>query len=421
MKWLLIFTLFIACASIHPVTEVYEKDNTILEKTDTVNLSTTLPTTVKTLKTHAALAAKNVALLLPFYTELLLNDTAYALANSIPKESELAVHYYEGVQLALDSLDKLGIKINLHTYDSGTDSFQVKKILSKPEIKDMDIIIGPLNNSSLTVTARFCEENKQYLFSPLSSSSPVIDNPYFILMNATLNTHCESLMHFMDKSVKPNNAILMYHHNSQEEVYAGYFKNYYTASGTTFRWTELTDKTDSSYYNKVGSFLTKNRNNIIVIPSFDEVFVNNMIRQLYALKDSFNITVLGMPTWSSMESLSIEYLQGLNTHITASFWLKYNSPDLNYFRSEYFAKYKSKPAEFTYQGYDLMYYIGSLLAKGENKFAERLQDTKVMLPGVRYDIQPVLSESGDAGNIQFYENKYVYILKYSNNALQEVR
>ncbi len=421
MKWLFIFTLFIACASLQPVAEGNEKSVTITEKTDTIQISTASSAVVKVLKTKSTSTAKNIALLLPFYTENFLSDTTYTVTNSIPKESGLAVHYYEGVMLALDSLDKLGIMINLHVYDSGTDSFQVNKILSKPEMKTMDIIIGPLNNSSLTVTARYCNENKKYLFSPLSSSSPVTNDPYFILMNATLKTHCESLMRFIDKSAKPKNAILVYHHNSPEEVYAGYFKNYYTSSGNSIHWTELTDKIDSSFYNKVGSFLSNTGNNILVIPSFDEVFVNNIVRQLYSFKDIYNITVLGMPTWSSMESLSVDYLQGLNTHITASFWLSYNSPDLNYFRTEYFTKYKSKPSEFTYQGYDLMYYIGSLLSKDENNFADELKNTKVTLPGVRYDIQPVLSETDDTDSIQFFENKYVHILKYENNALQKIK
>lgn len=420
MKWLLILVMLISCASLHPVTDT-DNSNTSKERVDTVAI--TIPSNPSLIKIEPKPQKKeteqnNIALLLPFHTEELFSDSSDIPQNIIPKNSMIPLHYYEGVLLALDSLDKLGLKINLHVYDSGSDSFRVKEILSYPEMKSMDIIIGPLNNSSLSVTANYCKENNKYAFSPLASSSPVTDNSHFVLMNATLKTHCENMMKFIQSKIKPEKSFLVYHRNTNEDVYAGYYKNYTGNLVPSFNWTELTQEVDSSYFS-IKKFLTKKGTNAIVVPSFDEVFITNITRQLYELSDSFDIVVFGMPTWSLMESLRTDYLQRLNTYITASFWLNYSSPSLEYFRAEYFNKFKSKPAEFTYQGYNLMFFIGSLLQKGKTDIEENLQHTKVPLPGVLYDIKPVTDSVGDS-SIQYFENKYVHILKYANNTLIKV-
>ena len=91
----------------------------------------------------------NIALLLPYY--LIKNDTMFNEYEDLGKssgiyynQSEAALSFHIGVELAIDSLMQNGKKIILHAFDTNRDSLAVKKLVYSKKLNDMDIIIGPM-------------------------------------------------------------------------------------------------------------------------------------------------------------------------------------------------------------------------------------------------------------------------------------
>jgi ABC-type branched-subunit amino acid transport system substrate-binding protein len=209
---------------------------------------------------------------------------------------------------------------------------------------------------------------------------------------------------------------MIYHHDAMENTYANYFKNTFSAGKAPFKWTDLTQEKDSNYF-KIESHLSKDSNNIFVIPSFDEVFVNVITKQLAALSDNYKITVIGMPTWNEMESLRTDYLQEIHTYISSSYWVNDSSDEFIKFKRKYFNRFKSLPTGYTVEGYDLMYFIGYMLLQHDNKWADELVNTTGYELGDDYSIRPV--ENSDKQTL-YMENRYVHILKYANNGLVKV-
>ena len=81
-----------------------------------------------------------IALLLPFYLDL--NDSLSSKSGGIvyPK-SQVAIDYYAGFQLALDTLEANGFSADLMLIDVPTDSV-LQSILSQNVLFDRDIIFG---------------------------------------------------------------------------------------------------------------------------------------------------------------------------------------------------------------------------------------------------------------------------------------
>ena len=73
-------------------------------------------------------------------------------------ESSRMVEYYEGLLMAVDSLKRTGTSIDLYTYNSGPESASLNSILGKSEMKDMDIIFGPLYQHQ--TSGRVCQETR---------------------------------------------------------------------------------------------------------------------------------------------------------------------------------------------------------------------------------------------------------------------
>lgn len=401
----LFITSVLGCSTTSKTPHVWPNDNKVV-----------ISDTVKKISTENVVAPKptekkemHVALLLPFFTNEIEFDSLGIEIVSITDKSNLAIQYLHGVQLALDSLDHAGVKMDLTIFDSQKDTDRVRGFMNTDVSKNADVFIGPVNNFQVSLAGKLIDQKHQVIFSPLSASQNLsTDNPNFILANAGLKTHCEQLAAFINTKYPNKKILMLYRKNEGESEYAAYFKSILKTKPI-----ELTEKNDSSFY-KVDDFLTAIDNNIIIIPSFDEEFVNLLSKKLFELTDNYKITLFGMPTWTEMETLRLDYLQKLNTHITSSFYANDSLKNFIQFRIKFKNKYSSLPNEFNYQGYSLVLSIGNLWKLYGDKWFEHLQQPITAL-GVDYNFQPV--SLNEHSSTDFIENKHVYILSFRNNKL----
>jgi len=106
-----------------------------------------------------ALQEYNVALFLPLY----LHDPVKRKNDT----TRVMYDYYEGVQIALTELEKLGMKMRLHVFDDEGDKHIVDSIFSLPKMMTMHTIVGPLFNDCHQVAEKFCGIYKIPLISPI--------------------------------------------------------------------------------------------------------------------------------------------------------------------------------------------------------------------------------------------------------------
>ena len=99
-------------------------------------------------------------------------------------ESSRMVEYYEGLLMAVDSLKRTGTSIDLYTYNSGPESASLNSILGKSEMKDMDIIFGPLYQQHIEPLAEFAKKQDTRLVIPFTSKdNTVFQNPAVYQIN----------------------------------------------------------------------------------------------------------------------------------------------------------------------------------------------------------------------------------------------
>jgi hypothetical protein len=108
-----------------------------------------------------------ISLLLPFYLDL--NDSLKLDSEtSIYSKSKIALDYYLGALLAMDTLKKLGLNINFNVYDIPNDSVFEELLLSYT-FDGSNLIIGPLYISQFNLLAEFYKnDSTKRLVSPLS-------------------------------------------------------------------------------------------------------------------------------------------------------------------------------------------------------------------------------------------------------------
>src|SRR5690606_36460438 len=122
--------------------------------------------------------------LLPFRLDRLdLNDnTSAKSAIENRKDVKYSLGLYSGAMVALDSVAKLGISVDVKTYDTQLDLNRTKGILQRENLIGVAAIFGPLEAQSLKEVALQASEYGVPVIAPLTDRSDLsLNNVFFAL------------------------------------------------------------------------------------------------------------------------------------------------------------------------------------------------------------------------------------------------
>ena len=296
-----------------------------------------------------------VALLLPFYLDL--NDSLKANSNNkqiIYPKSKVALDFYFGFQLALDSLTKLGYNIDLMLIDIPNDS-TFNLILESNILNDREYIFGPIYIRQFENLAKFYGyDSKKKLISPLSFMS-VKNNFRNVFQVVPLsNIQISALIEYITNTNIDNDLIIIGHEEESELI--SYTKNKLKSKISKIDFQILTfNKNQLSDRELLKSKLKIDENNIIV-PSNDRSFVSRLLPTLGSMEDTvFNL--YGLYTWNRFDNLDYNDLVSLIVHLPSLF-VDDKSQFYRDFLINYYSKYFSYPENYAYTAYmQCMYFL----------------------------------------------------------------
>jgi len=357
-----------------------------------------------------------IAFFLPFHAD---EANAIELEKIIKGDAQfstktnVALQFYEGAILAIDSLKKQNLNAKIFFYDvDEKDSLSMIAILKKPELASMDLIIGPLYGSSFMPIANFAKEHEIAIVSPFTQVNKILfNNPYVSKVSPSITLHVEQMAHFVVDTFKTQNIILINNSNTKEISFFNAFRN--TANADLLKAGVLPSDTVkiASGLSNMQSMLSASKLNIIILPSNNQSYVTEFISHLNSInREKFKIVLFGLQNWMNYDNLDFEYLNNLSLHIPANTFVDYKNASTQNFIQTYRSKYKTEPEMYVYQGFDVAYCFISLLQKEGSGFLKQLSANKYSGISSNYQFAQFPSESG-------FENKFVYILKYKDYQL----
>ena len=358
-----------------------------------------------------------IALMLPLQLNNIDNiDTKEIIPGRepFPAKSKAAVEFYEGVLLAVDSMRKTGMKVNLYVYDiDDGDSAKVLDILKKPEFKFMDMILGPLSPGPFYTVSNWANEHHVAIVSPVSPVNRVLfKRPDASKALPALSTQMEQLAIFVGEHHKADNVILVASGNVKEQAVANTFR--INASKLLFLNSIYTIKMTKGM-SGLEALLKKDKNNILVIPSNSQPYVSDLLRSLNTLSEKYVITVYGLSSWMGYDNLDLEYLQKLQFHFVAPYFIDYDSSaTTKHFLTKYNDTFRGDAGMYTFAGYDAgLYFLNALNTYGTN-FYQKLPEIKGT--GLQQDFDFYRSDA-DSG----YENRAVRIVQVIEYKLERIK
>jgi len=330
-----------------------------------------------------------------------------------------ALEFYQGAMLAIDSLKNQGLIAKIYDFDTMRDTMKMAQLLRSPEMKNMDLIIGPFNTDLVNQVRSFARENRIYYVSPIAINAESLrNNPYLMQVNTgEINTV----------------GVMVNHISKQENIHVTLIGNRLEADPTLFNAylnrlkTVFTDdrltvlQMTSSDLQHPDRYLKKERINVVIIPSANETFVNRVTTQLNTASNSYLINLYGLAAWTKYVNLDLEYLHALEFRYATAFYIDYDNPATQNFLRQYRKMYHTEPTmltgldrispnayQFAFLGYDITFYFVSAMKKYGKDFGRCITDFRMPMLQSDFRFEKIDPSSG-------YMNRHLEIYKYGKD------
>lgn len=352
----------------------------------------------------------SIALLLPFELNRINLETAGTKEIS---KTDLAVEFYQGFKLALDSLSSEGHIFKLQVLDTQDQEARVVNLARAASVRENEVIVVPVFPDAISTFSEFFEKDPSKLIvSPLSASmSGQFKNPNLVTINNNVDQHGWKIADYINRNYKPEmvNIVLVNTRKSEDEKFAAPLKKYITElSGGKFKIIERP--------NAIGlqSYLSTSKSNLVILTSSDRMLLIPIIDKLYQLTAvNYRVELFGHPNWVKATFLEGSKMQALKTKLSSSYFVDYKAIEVKYFVARYRDEFGFEPSEFSFKGFDIGYFIGSLLKKYGKDYASHL--TQETYNGLHNDFR--FSKDPLSG----YVNTELMMLVYRALELQPIK
>lgn len=321
--------------------------------------------------------AFRVSLLFPFTLSVLEPTPS-------KKKNQFVIDLYQGMKLAVDSLNKRGIQIELLAYDTERNLDTLKKILKNDELKYSDLLVGPLFVDEAKMVNEFSMANKIPVINPVSSNGEFLaDNKYALLLKPSFRTIAQKAAEFCSKSKAKKTFAVFSGDNPKDSVLANSFITTAKSLGMKMVFSESVTKEKAAqvqnilataiefdkYRNPTEFKLKRNAIGCIYVASDNPLIFSKVINSVEARNDS--VLVIGNEAWLKDNSVDYGIYERLGVVFTASSFTSTDSEPYSNFRKRFIQRHGSFPStyeNYAKDGYDFAIFMGEVLTTNSGDF-----------------------------------------------------
>ena len=319
----------------------------------------------------------------------------------------------------MDSMHLKNENIETTIYDSKAFEQNIPWLIQNKKLDSLNLIIGNVKEAEYKQLAEFAIQKKiPFISSTYPNDGGITANPYVVIVNPTLRAHCETIYSYLLQNHGTDKIFLCRQNGKQEDMVAGFFKQINEQDGSTLLKIETLNFEQTVNIDFLKSKLDSNRKNIIVGASLDETFVTKLADACFKLQITYPITLIGMPNWDGMAGLhKKESYPNFPIFFTSPYfnnkWDDYSKMLI----SAYTKKYKGKPSDMAFKGFELMYLFTGLLTRYPGNLMDNLNDRSIKIFN-EYNFRPVrLKKENEVPD--YFENKHLYFIKILNGVVSK--
>lgn len=338
-----------------------------------------------------------IAMILPF----MLND------DHVSKQAKLYTEFYKGFMLAADTLSHRGAPVKIYAYDSAANPDTVNMIMSKPEIKNVSVIIAPDDQDQLASIANVAAENGTYIYNLFSIRDTIHEtNKWVMQANVPHDEMYALAINNFIKRFEGFTPVFISHITGKNEKseFTRLLKDALTEKGVEYKEINYPNYLSSSDLKDLSSDVKY----VFVPVSGSKVDFNKFASALKSFKaeraDQESVRVFGYPEWVTFRGEAYDALCDLNSAIYSRFYNDtnaYPSRNLNASFRKWFGRemIDAVPSQGAL-GFDTGYFLIKALRDNDGDLSRRLSPYEGIQSA--FDFEAVESGHGGLVNDALY-------------------
>jgi hypothetical protein len=341
---------------------------------------------------------KKLALLLPFNLAKVQSDTVNTIADRLKKDKflNMTLDFYSGAMIAIDSIKKLGIKIEVRVFDSEEtkNSSNIAKLINDNRLDTFSAVIGPFYQANIEKTAELLSASQVAVISPLSKEVGK-SFPNLVQTITSPNIIRAAIFDFMRS--KNGNVIAVV---DKKKVSV---KKYIVENQKDVRFAAV-DPNGALNGGSLKSQLVKNKINYVVMETANTSMIKATLTALLSVQPFYNVQLVILEPNETLDTDEIEFESLIKLKLLYPSMSRENdSPEAMLFENTYKTENKITPSVFSIRGFDVTFDTLMRLSQ-TSSFLDSLsiQSTEQVESKFEY----IKTENGG------YANKGAYILFY---------
>jgi hypothetical protein len=347
-----------------------------------------------------------VDVLVQLYLDELVKGTQSVYKVRIPEKAAAGMNFYEGIKLATDTLrDYYNLDIYIH--DVTAIGKSPSQLTTNGSLDSSDLIIGAIPASQLLPVATFAKRRAVNFVSALSpADGGVRDNPYFTLLQPTLQTHCEWIAKAASRKFRNEKPLIIHRKSVAVDVSA---RRYLTGDDSA-SYTIL-DASAATRTGGLDAFLDQTGTNVLLVTVLDAGIADSILRSVARNYPGYTFEVYGMPTWRSISSFrKSDAFPNLAVNYTAPFYFDASTASGQSVAKAYQRTFGGKPGDVVYRAFETLHWYGYLLDRYGTVFNDNLSDAG-SAGFTRFDVRPRYDRDA---SLLYNENKHLYLYRFQS-------
>lgn len=344
-----------------------------------------------------------VALLLPFKA----NNYDTISSKDIFEKNRLAnivTDFYLGTEIAIDSLRKQGIEIELNVFDTQRKGSKIRSILSENDLNENDVIIGPLYSEEVEIIAN--QVTIPVVYPVYSDDQSKFISPKIIKTSPEKNIFRKELVTYIKDNFNNGNLIVVGDGKKDSNTNSNLIIKSLQAHDSISKVHFLKPKDGYIKKELFLEILKSNTKNWVILTTNNYAMVDGVINSLISLPDSTNVKVFTADKREAFNNIANVKLAKVNFTYVSDGYVNEAFYTTQLFNKQYFKKNNALPSFYATKGFDITYDVLMRLASG-NKLKSTFTEGASFRVESKFDYANTL--------LGISENKGLFIVQYNKD------
>ncbi|WP_425659635.1 LysM peptidoglycan-binding domain-containing protein [Tenacibaculum ascidiaceicola] len=329
---------------IKPIEEVSKKENYTFYK-DSIETDTSI----------------NLAILLPFKADEYNSQSSKDIFEG-NQLANMVTDFYLGAEIAIDSIKKQGVQVNVNVFDTGNRGENIATILKDKKLENTDVVIGPFYSDKAEVVAR--DVNAPVVFPHYSSKQSKFSSSKLVKTSPEKDNYVSYLASYLKDSYKDQEIFIVSDDQKETNTRVSKIISELKKHDSINNIHVLKPEKGYIKRDRFTSKMSSKRHNWVIFASEDNVVVADALNSMISLPDETIVQVFATNKGSAYDKIDNNKLANINFTYVSNTYSDEDAIETKDFNNKYLQKNNTIPSDYAIKGFDITYDILMRLASG---------------------------------------------------------